>query len=194
MFEYFLERVRGWRVFARVLAPIVWFQTTLLMTGVYARYTAAQAGRPLEEMPFFSGETAAERLGAISASGAAQTAFAFYAIDVVNAILLGAGFAALIGFGLRSLRVRSWFGFALLLGPLALVCADIAENAALAAALAVSDHRVAIGGIAGYATGAKLIFFALAALLAVLGAIAGIGVWVRRSLRREPRHRAAEER
>lgn len=186
MFEYFLKRARGWRVLAHVIAPVIWFQTALLLTGIYARYNAAQGGPPLEETPFFHGDLAVERLASIVASDRVQTAFTFFALDAVNALLLGAGLAALIAFGLRALAWRGMLARAALTTPLALVCAEFCENGLLATALAVGGYQETIGAAAGVATGIKAVLFLLAALLAVCGAIVGLGAWGWRLLQRRP--------
>lgn len=173
MFEYFLHQARGWRVLAHIVAPIVWFQTALLMTGVYTAYNASQGVQPMEEMPFFSGEFAATRLDAVMASGHEQTAFVFYGLDLVNAVLIAAGLAAIIGFGLRSIHREGRLARLALLAPLALVCAEFIENGLLATALALPASREALGAAAGIAAGAKFLCFGAAALLALIAAIVG---------------------
>ncbi|MFN3623375.1 MAG: hypothetical protein ACK4TP_04860 [Hyphomicrobium sp.] len=185
MFEYFLDRSQGWRVLAHVVAPIIWFQTTLLMTGIYTSYNHAQRGRPMEETPFFGGEVATERLGSIMASGHAQIAFAFYVLDLINAILLAAGLAAMIGFGLRALRRHGPLARMALVVPFVLVSSEFLENGLLATALAFPASLMAVGAVAGIATGAKFLFFGLAALLGSIGAIVGVSAWAWRLLRRQ---------
>lgn len=187
MIAYFMERVRNWRVIAHVLAPVLWFQATLLITGLYARYTGAQGGRPLEETPFFNGDFAAERVGAIEQSGSDSVAYLFYLVDSVNALLFAAGMASLVAFGLRAARVRAaraWIPLALTLSVGAF---DLAENVLLGAALATDlEVRRALGALAGLATGAKFVAFSLAAALAVLGLCAGALAWARGLRRRSP--------
>ncbi len=177
MLSYFLVRVRGWRVVAHVAAPIVWFLAAFLMTGLHARYNAAQMGRPLEETPFFDERTAIQRLDSVVASGELQTAFTFHALDAINALLLGAGFAALIAFGLRALRADGSLARGALAAPLILGVAELAENALLAMALAMPALQGTLGGMAGIGTGVKFLAFAVSALLALSGLIAGLGAW-----------------
>lgn len=177
--EYFLQHSREWRVVAHVVAPIIWFQTTLLITGIWTDYGRAQGGRPLESTPFFSGDVAAERLGSIVAAGQVKAALLFYGLDLVNAILIGAGLAALIGFGLRALRWQSPLARMALSAPLALVFTEFLENGLLASALVFPALLEAGGAAAGIATGAKFLCFGLSSLLGLAGAIAGVGAWAR---------------
>jgi len=187
VYRYFLVDTHGWRLVAHVLAPIVWFQIALLMSGVYARYNAAQQGRPLEETPFFDEAVAVLRLDSVAASDGVQTAFLFYVLDAVNALLLCAGFAALIGFGLRALRTQGPLVWAALAAPLILCAAELTENAFLAMALAMPASQGTLGGIAGVGTGIKFLAFALSALFALTALIAGLGAWTWRRMREEKR-------
>jgi hypothetical protein len=184
MFGYFMERVRNGLIIVHVLAPVLWFQAALLMTGLYARYTAAQEGKALEETPFFSGQTAVERLGAVSRSGSEDAAYLFYLMDSANALLVAAGLASLVAFGLRALRVGAMTARAALMVTLSTGLFDLAENVLLTAALAsYGEARATIGALAGFASGMKFTSFLAAALLATLGLCVGATVWLRRSLR-----------
>lgn len=179
-----MERVRNWRVVAHVLAPVLWFQTALLLTGLHGRYSTAQGGRPLEETPFFGGQVAADRLGEITRGDTSSTAYLFYMIDSLNAVLIAAGLASLVAFGLRALRAGTVTARVLLSVTLSVGLFDLAENILLTAALASSNEaRVIIGASAGLMTGAKFISFVAAASLAVLGLGVGIAAWGFRSLR-----------
>ena len=168
---YLIERTRGWRVLALVAAPVVWFQAALLLSGVYAGYVSAQGGPPLEETPFFDEATARERLGAIVDAGAQGLAYAFYGLDLVNAVLLAAAFAALIAFGLRRLGRDRGPARLLLLAPAGLLVAEVGENLLMALAL---NGMAGLGAAAGIATGVKFVLFALSAVLALAGLAAGI--------------------
>jgi len=192
MLGYFLDRARNQLVLAHIIAPVLWFQATLLWTGLYERYTTSQAGRALEETPFFSGQIAVERLGAVALSGREHEAYLFYLADSISALLMAAAFAALVAFGLRALRAGATVARILLAVTLSVGVFDLAENALLAAALASGEGtREVIGGAAGYATGAKFISFAAAAPLAVLGLGIGIVAW---ALRRAGRQQAPSKR
>lgn len=168
---------------AHIVAPIVWFQTALLMSGVYPTYNASQGGQPMEETPFFSGEFAAVRLDAVMKSGHETTAFVFYGLDLVNAVFLAAGLAAIIGFGLRSLHRQGRSARLALAAPLALVGAEIIENGLLATALAIPAAREPFGAAAGIAAGVKFVCFGVAALFALAAAIVGGYAWALRLLR-----------
>lgn len=169
-----IERTRGWRVLALVAAPIAWFQGALLLSGVYAGYVAAQGGRALEETPFFDAETAGQRLDAVAQAGAQGLAYAFYGLDLVNALLLSAAFAGLIAFGLRRLALADRPARFLLLVPLGLLAAELCENLLLAVAL---GGATGLGGAAGIATGFKFVLFSASALLALGGLIGGAIAW-----------------
>lgn len=179
MITYFTERARGWRVLAHVAAPIIWFQAALFATGIYARYAAAQGGATLEETPFFSAALAAERLRGVVASEAVGLALVFQGLDLINAVLLAAGLAALIGFGLRAIGQAHSAARYIVLAPAGLAGAELVENLSLTAALALDPLAPgAVGAIAGLATGVKFIFFALCALLALAGLVLGVVVFV----------------
>lgn len=182
MLSYFAERARGWRVVLPVLASFVWWQAALMLTGLYPRYAEAQGTPALEESPFFDAAAAAERLGAIHAANAEGVAYAVYGLDVVNALLIAAGLAALIGFGLRGLALERTGARWLLLAPLSLAVADLLENALLAVMLAAPDLTSILAGVAGVATGVKFGLFMFAAPLAAAGLLVGLGALARRRL------------
>lgn len=83
--DFFLNRTRGWRVAALLVAPVVWFQIALLVTGLNETYTAAHSA-PFEEAPFFSAGTAFERLGGIVGAVRTGTAYLSYVADFVSAV------------------------------------------------------------------------------------------------------------
>ncbi|MFN3463984.1 MAG: hypothetical protein ACK4X1_07880 [Terricaulis sp.] len=128
----------------------------------------------MESTPFFSGEVAAERLGSILSSGQVQAALAFYGLDLVNAVLLGAGLAALIGFGLRAIGGHGLLARVALSAPIALVFTEFLENGLLTTALVSPAHLKAAGSAAGIAAGAKFLCFAVASLLGLTAAIVGV--------------------
>lgn len=174
MLTYVIEKTRGWRVLALAAAPVVWFQVALLLSGVYAGYVAAQGGRALEEAPFFDAATARERLDAVTAAGARDLAYAFYGLDLVNALLLAAAFSGLIAFGLRRLGWAGGPARFLLLFPASLLVAEAAENLLLALSL---GGAAGLGAAAGVATGIKFMLFSASALLALGGLLAGAIAW-----------------
>ncbi len=184
MVTYFTERTRGWRLLAHVAAPIIWFQAALFATGIYAQYAAAQGGVTLEETPFFSAALAAERLRSVVASEAVGLALIFQGLDIINAALLAAGLAALIGFGLRAIgQAHSALRF-LVLAPAGLAAAEFVENLSLTGALALDPLSPgAFGALAGAATGVKFIFFAVSAVLALAALITGLAVFALAKLR-----------
>ncbi|WP_404400603.1 hypothetical protein [Pelagibacterium halotolerans] len=172
--DYFLNRVRGWRMAAFLVAPVAWFQIVLLFSGLYQTYTLAQSGPPLEETPFFSAGIAVERLGAIADAGRTDTAYLFYVADFVSAILLAAALAALIAFGLRAAHAAGGKLRHVVLLPLGVIVAELAENALLAVALATyPDFPPLLGTAAGIATGLKFVLIVPSALLALGGLVVG---------------------
>ncbi len=182
MLSYFAEHARGWRVVLHVLAVFVWWQAALMLTGLYPRYAEAQGTPALEESPFFDAAAAGERLGSIRAASAEGVAYAVQSLDAVNALLIAAGLAALIGFGLRGLTMERTAARWLLLAPICLALAELLENALLAAMLASPDLTPTLAAVAGVATGVKFGLFMFAAALAVAGLLVGLGALAHRRL------------
>ena len=176
--EYFLERTRGWLIVAHVAGAVIWFQAALYLTGLYSSHVTAQGGSSLEETPFYSGAVAADHLGAVREAGGVEQALLFFTADTVNALLVGAALAALIGFGLRSLNLQRHAVRYVVAVPLASGAADIIENLLLAIALLYPSATAAVGALAGYATGAKFLLFLTAACLALAGVAIGLVVVV----------------
>ncbi|MCF4097282.1 hypothetical protein [Maritalea mediterranea] len=172
----FIYRIRGWRRWLIIIAPIVWFQLALLSTGLYPDYIDAQGGVALEENPFFTPDTAQLHFDEIAQSGQRPLAYLFYVVDMVAAALLAMAFAALIGFGLNAAGPGlPPHATLLLLPPVFLLLADFAENLIFTLCVATAPAPATLLlAAAGVVTGLKFLGFALSALVGICSLIFGL--------------------
>ncbi len=175
----FFQRLSGRQVLLLAALSIVWFQGALLMTGLYPDHVRAQGGPPIEETPFIPAADAASRLMALNDSGHHWSSVALLGVDFVNVLLLFLALGAAGAYVARAARFPPALQVAASVLPLVFALADLGENTLiLAAIIPPYDMLAKVADVIGYATGAKLIFFSMSALLVVSGLV----VWAVRSL------------
>jgi hypothetical protein len=156
MIEFFLQRVRGLWVLTLSLASVGYGWLILAGLPYWSRLNEAQGGSELQTTFFYEANRVRAVLGAFDAK-TRHDAFIFYALDLPNAVLFGASFAALMAFGLRHLGLDKTLCRWLLLVPLASGATDLIENALLTALLLLGFQGPdVLGTLAGAATTIKL--------------------------------------
>lgn len=134
--QWFAGDVSGRAVALLTVASGAWGWLILAGLPYWARMEAAEGQAEIQAR--YHGPEALDQALRLLDSQARAEAWAFYALDVPNAVLFGLSLAALIRFGLRlwSSAHRPWTGLILL--PLTCAATDLAENATLATGLALT--------------------------------------------------------
>lgn len=176
-----VERVRGFGVLMLAAISLGYGFLIIRVLPYWDRLAAVEGGRELQERFHYSATDAAAALSAVDGM-AREEAFIFYALDVPNALLYGFSLAAMIAFGLRQLRRDGAWRWVLWL-PLASAGADLVENALLTAALLTDPATPGpLHAAAGYATALKFAAGFPAQILAVLGVLVGLIIWLARRM------------
>jgi len=187
MVQFFINRVRGWWALALVAASVGYGALIIVGLPFWGRLQAAQGGAEIQTQFGYGAVDAAAALERIVTAGASADAFAFYTLDVGNALLYGSGIAAMMAFGLRQFRIEQTFARWLVLLPLLSGAADLVENACLAALLANAPGIPSVlGDAAGAATAVKFAAGFPAQIIGLLLALGGLGAWAWRTLTRKP--------
>lgn len=184
MVSFILNRVRGVWVALLTVASAAYGWLIIVGLPYWGRLQAAQGGAELQTRFGYGAAEAGAALTAIDAQ-ARTDAFAFYALDVPNAVLYALAIAAIMGFGLRQLKLDAALARWVLLAPLISGGADLAETACLAAALATNPASPGLlGDAAGVFTVVKFSAGVPAQILGLGLLLAGLGAWAWRRFKR----------
>ncbi|MGE0827815.1 MAG: hypothetical protein AB7O04_00490 [Hyphomonadaceae bacterium] len=156
MIRFFLAQVRGPLVLILAATSMLYGVFILQVLPLWSEMQAANGGRELQEMLFYTSGQAGAALSAYDAH-VRRSAMSFYALDAVNAILFAVSIAALIAFALRRMHApHSIARYAIWL-PVLSGFFDLIENALLASALNFNPASPGfLGAAAGIATAIKL--------------------------------------
>lgn len=182
MIKFILGRLRGAWTPALMAVSIAYGWLILVHLPFWRRLEAIEGGQELQARFNYSVDEAVEALSAIR-SGAMLDAQIFYALDVLNAALYALAIAAMIGFGLRQIRLAESALRLLVLLPVIAGVADVVENLCLAMALAAGDPASRVfAAVASVATTIKFSAGFPGQIAGLLLLAAGASTWAWRRI------------
>jgi hypothetical protein len=168
------HRFRGWHILA-LMAVTVLYSYWFTVIGPYAKLAGLAPGMPLEEHAFYSGAHAVDVLGQLGAAGEKAKLISLLC-DIPFMILMALTFEALIGFGIRRMKLIKPIWSLLFILPILCLLVDFSEDSFLALTLVTKSEI--LGSIAGFFTGLKFWVFYPTSLISLVMGVAGLCVWI----------------
>jgi hypothetical protein len=144
--------------------------------GYFGQMRAMPGYSSLQEMGFYSGDTAVEVLGSLDASGR-KTKLLALIFDVPYMILQSLVFEAFIAFGIRHMKLQNPKWSLLFILPIGFLLADFFEDSLLA--LTLTTGSTVLGDIAGLMTALKFLFFIPAIIASAIMLLGGLLMWAK---------------
>ena len=170
------HKFRGWQIWALLIVTFVyaaWFTGP----GPYGQYVKLVVpGPPLEELGYYSGQTAVDTLSALKAAGHQNTVLKALLFDIPHMITLALLCEALIAFGIRRLPLTHKFLPLLCILPIAFLLSDFAEDGFIALTL-VTESKV-LGTAAGIMTALKFVTILAAGITGIVFSVFGLIYWL----------------